>query len=259
MVELQLEASIKKIQSNCGGEYCSFVGFLHQNGILFPHPCPHTHQQYGRAERKHHHITETDIALLAWASLRFEFWWHAFHTVVFLINRLPSSILGGLSPFVKLFSKKPDYLVLQPFECASFPHLRPYLSHKLNFHFEECVFIDYSSALKGYLCLNPTGRIFISRNVIFHPLDFPSTSKFVSSSSTSQPSSLPSITTTFTMASTQTLPPLFNSSSSLVVPTTPPSTQVPRSPVFALASNSSPSSNIHPMTTHAKAGIFKPI
>ena len=39
---------------------------------------------------------------------------------------------------------------------------------------------------------------------------------------------------------------------------TPPSTQVPRSPVFAPSSISSPSSNIHPMTTHAKAGIFKP-
>ena len=121
------------------------------------------------------------------------------------------------------------------------------------------MFIGYSLAHKGYLCLNPTRRIFISRNVIFHPLDFPSTSKFVSSSSTSQPSSLSSITNTFTTASTQTLPPLFNSfSSSLVVPTTPPSTQVPWSHVFAPASNSSPSFNIHSVTTQAKASIFKP-
>ena len=58
VVELQLGASIKKIQSDWGGEHRSFVGFLHQNDILFHHLCPYTHQQNGRVERKHHDITE---------------------------------------------------------------------------------------------------------------------------------------------------------------------------------------------------------
>ena len=92
---------------------------------------------------------------------------------MFLINSLPSSVLSGLSPFEKLFSKK-QYYFFQPFECAYFPHLRLYLSHKLNFRSEKCVFIGYSLTHKGYLCLNSVGRVYISRNVVFHPLDFPS-------------------------------------------------------------------------------------
>ena len=73
-VELQLRTSIKEVQSNWGGEYRSFAFFLHQQGILLQHPFPHTHHHNGWAERKHCHITETGIALLAQAGLPFEFW-----------------------------------------------------------------------------------------------------------------------------------------------------------------------------------------
>ena len=172
--------------------------------------------------------------------------YHPLFLVVFLLLR-------------NFSQKKSKYLFLQPFRCDCFPHLRPYFSHKLNFGSKMCLFIGYSLAYKIYLCLNPARRIFISRNVIFHPLDFPNNSKYVSSSSTSSSSSIPSITTTFTITSTQTFPHLFNSySSSLVVQTPPPTTQVPRSHVPAPVSHSSPSSNIHPMTTRSKANIFKP-
>jgi hypothetical protein len=37
------------------------------------HSCPHTHQQNGFAERKHRHIVETDLTLLAHASMPFSF------------------------------------------------------------------------------------------------------------------------------------------------------------------------------------------
>jgi hypothetical protein len=44
--------------------------------------CPHTSQQNGIAERKHRHLVETGLALLAHSSLPLHFWDEAFLTVL---------------------------------------------------------------------------------------------------------------------------------------------------------------------------------
>lgn len=58
------------------------------------HSCPYTHQQNGLVERKHQHIVETGLTLLAQSRLPMSFWWESFHTATFLINRLPTPVLG---------------------------------------------------------------------------------------------------------------------------------------------------------------------
>lgn len=63
-VERNFNSPIKYLQTNLffifflGGwcEYRSLLPLLKDLGIVFRHPCPHTHQQNGRAERKHRHI-----------------------------------------------------------------------------------------------------------------------------------------------------------------------------------------------------------
>ena len=89
-VERQFEYKIKCLQTDWGGEYRSLVPFLQNLGIHFRHPCPHTHQQNGKAERKHQHIAEMGLTLLAQAKLPLKFWWDSFATAVHLINRLPT-------------------------------------------------------------------------------------------------------------------------------------------------------------------------
>jgi hypothetical protein len=69
----------------------------------------HAHQQNGSAERKHRHIVEVRLSLLAHAKMPLKFWDEAFLTVVFLINRLPSRVINGYSPFKRLFDKSSDY------------------------------------------------------------------------------------------------------------------------------------------------------
>ena len=39
------------------------------SGIRFRHPSPYEHQQHGKAERKHRHIVELGLTLLAQASM----------------------------------------------------------------------------------------------------------------------------------------------------------------------------------------------
>ena len=68
------------------------------------------------------------------------------------------------------------------------PMVRPYQPRKLNFKSIKCVFLGYSLTHKGYHCLDPsTGRLYISRHVIFYEQTFPFTMPPPDSSSSSVP------------------------------------------------------------------------
>jgi histone deacetylase 1/2 len=136
--------------------------------------CPHAHQQNGSVEQKHRHIVEVGLTLLAHASMPLKFWDEAFITAVFFINRLPSKVISQETPFFRLYGKHPDYNFLKTFGCACWPNMRPYNDRKLAFRSKRCVFLGYSHQHKGYKCLDPpTGRVYISRDVIFDERVFP--------------------------------------------------------------------------------------
>ncbi|XP_028752065.1 uncharacterized protein LOC114711803 [Neltuma alba] len=63
--------------------------------------------------------------------------------------------------------------MMKTFGCACFPCLRPYNNHKFQFHFEKCVYLGPSGSHKGYKCLSPSGKVYISRHVILNESDFP--------------------------------------------------------------------------------------
>jgi histone deacetylase 1/2 len=173
LVEKQFNKKIKVIQCDGGGEYKPVQKLAIDSGIQFRMSCPYTSQQNGRAERKHRHVTELGLTLLAQAKMPMSYWWEAFSTDVYLINRLPSSINPNKSPYSLLFNKEPDYTTLKPFGCACYPCLKPYNQHKLQFHTTRCVFLGYSNTHKGYKCVNSHGRVFVSRHVVFNENHFP--------------------------------------------------------------------------------------
>jgi histone deacetylase 1/2 len=152
--------------------------------------CPHTYQQNGVAERKHCHIIETGLTLLAHASVPFCYWSNAFTIARFLINWLPTRLLHMKTPLELLLHKNPDYTFLKVFGCACWPHTRPYNNCKLEFRSKKCVFLGYSSLHKGYKCLNvPSNHVFISRDVIFDETVFPFSALLSSSTPPSHHSS----------------------------------------------------------------------
>jgi len=112
--------------------------------------------------------------LLLDASL-LDFYWHnVVQTVTYLINRLPTPLLNGFSPYYKLFSKPPDYNFLRVFGCQRFPNITRYTKHKLQPHFAWCVFLGNAPHYKAYKYLGShSGRIYVSRHVVFHESVFP--------------------------------------------------------------------------------------
>lgn len=174
LVERQFNRKIRTVQTDWGGEYRSLNSFFQRIGIDHHISCPHAHQQNGSAERKHRHIVEMGLTLLAHAAMPLKFWDEAFLTAVFLINRLPTKTLDNDTPLSRLYGETPDYTFLRTFGCACWPNLRPYNSHKLQFRSKRCVFLGYSNSHKGFKCLDPSeGRVYISRDVVFDEHVYP--------------------------------------------------------------------------------------
>jgi hypothetical protein len=174
LVERKFGRKIISMQTDWGGEYEKLHGLFPKVGITHHVSCPHAHQQNGSAERKHRHIVDVGLSLLANASMPLKYWDEAFLTTTFLINLLPSKVLNFMTPVEKLLNVKPNYDSLRVFGCACWPNLRPYNTQKLVFRSKRCVFLGYSSMHKGDKCLDvSTGRRYISRDVVFDKNIFP--------------------------------------------------------------------------------------
>ena len=165
---------ILAVQTDWGGEYQKLNSFFQQTGISHHVLCPYAHLQNGSAERKHHHIVEVGLSLLAHASMPLKYWDEAFLAATYLINRLPTKVLDFSSPLEILFKETPNYAGMRTFGCACWPNLRPFNTHKLQFRSKQCVFLGYSNLHKGFKCLDVAeGHVYISRDVVFDETIFP--------------------------------------------------------------------------------------
>jgi hypothetical protein len=111
---------------------------------------------------------------MAHASMPLKYWDEAFLASTYLINHLPTKVLDFSSPLEVLFKEKPNYSGMRTFGYACWPNLRPFNTHKLQFHSKQCVFLGYSNLHKGFKCLNiAEGRVYISHDVVFDETVYP--------------------------------------------------------------------------------------
>jgi hypothetical protein len=173
LVERFFNQKIITVQSDWRGEYEKLISFT-KIGITHHVSCPHAHQQNGSAKRKHRHIIEVGLSLLARASMPLKFWDEAFLAATFLINRTPSKAIHYQTPLERLYQIKPNYPSLRVFGCAYWPNLCPYNQCKLEFRSKECVFLGYNNMQKGFKCLEVnSGCLYVSIDVVFDENIFP--------------------------------------------------------------------------------------
>jgi hypothetical protein len=174
LVERTFDKKIIVMQTDWGGEYQKLSTFFSKIGITHRVSCPHSHQQNSTVERKHRHIVEVGLSLLAHAHMPLKYWDETFATAAYLINRTPSKVIKYQTPIHKLSGATPNYSHMRVFGCACWPNLRPFNPRKLAFRSQQCVFLGYSSLHKGYKCLEVTsGQIYTSRDVVFDETVFP--------------------------------------------------------------------------------------
>ena len=111
--------------------------------------CVDTPQQNGVAERKNRHLLEITRALRFQMNVPKFYWGEVVLTSAYLINRLPSRVLSGVSPvqvLTRFFPSVPIMSSLQNrvFGCSAFVHVHGPHRGKLDPRAIKCIFIGYA-------------------------------------------------------------------------------------------------------------------
>ncbi|PRQ57648.1 putative RNA-directed DNA polymerase [Rosa chinensis] len=116
MIRNIFQQSPQFLRSDNGTEFVNhaFSHYCTSLGIQQKFSCPHTPQQNGLAERKHHHIATMARTLLLTSGAPHHLWVEAMLTSVYLINLLPTPVLNWDTPHTRLYGSPPSYSSLQP-------------------------------------------------------------------------------------------------------------------------------------------------
>ena len=167
----QFHTSIRILRSDNALEYFSapFFDLLSSHGILHQSFYVYTPQQNGVAERKNRHLIETAHTLLLHHTVPQRFWGDTILTACYLINRMPSSILGDQVPHSLHFPNQPLFcLPPRVFGCTFFVHILTPNQDKLYAKATKCIFLGYSHLQRRYCCYSPdTHQYFVSAEVAF--------------------------------------------------------------------------------------------
>ena len=135
--------------------------------------CITTPQQNGVVERKNRHLLECTRALLFLQNVPKSYWGEVVLTSAYVINRIPSRVLGCKSSLETLSQFYLDIrssfnLAPRVFRSTSFVHIHIHNQGKLDPRALKCVFVVYSSTQKRYKCYHPpTKKLYVSADVTF--------------------------------------------------------------------------------------------
>ena len=168
MIEHQTGRTIKRLRTDNGGEYRSdpFFDVCQKYGIVRHFTIRDTPQQNGVSERMNRTLLEKVRCMLSNAGLGKQFWAEAVTYAAHLVNRLPSSAIGGKTP-LEVWSGKPatDYDSLHVFGATAYYHVK---ESKLDPRAKKALFMGITSGIKGFRlwCID-TKKIIFSRDVTF--------------------------------------------------------------------------------------------
>lgn len=117
MIGNAFSSTIKILRTDNGWEFFNsqVVDILQSLGILHQSSCTYVPQQNGVVERKHRHILGIARSLRFQSGLPVRFWGECAHTSIHLINRLPSTVLEGKTPYELLYHAPPPLAHLRIF------------------------------------------------------------------------------------------------------------------------------------------------
>ncbi|CAL2231092.1 unnamed protein product [Prunus armeniaca] len=248
-----------------GGEYTSraFTDLLASDGTTHQFSCTATPKQNGVTERKHRHIVETARSMLLSADVPKFFWGEAVLTANHVINRIPTSLTSGISPFERLYGNSPDYFSLKVFGCTCFVLRPPVEQTKLSARSAMCVFLGYGEGQKGYRCYDPSAqKLNLSRHVVFLEhipfFSIPTSSPTLSNSELMYIDPFSPTNDDFSSSDNVNISPVSSSPSNPCV-TSPPITQVYTSRKQVISSDTNnPSSPLAPASTSVDVDPIAP-
>jgi hypothetical protein len=166
--ETQCNAKVKIVRSDNGTEYVNkaLSTYFTSKGIIHETSAPYTPEQNGAAERLNRTLIERVRAMLLDAGLPKQLWAEAIKSANFIRNRSP--VTGNDKTPLQLFTGvKPDVSLLRAFGAKAYVYIPKQLRRKLDPTGERGVMIGYQPGSKAYRILLPSGKVLISRHVVF--------------------------------------------------------------------------------------------
>lgn len=120
MVKTHFFLSVKIIRSDNASELLSnhMQEFFNSHNIIHQTTCVNTFQQNEIVERKHRHLLEVTCSLRFQAGLPKSFWSECILTTTYLINRFPTHVFDGKTPYEAFFNKKTFIFISSSFRVS---------------------------------------------------------------------------------------------------------------------------------------------
>ncbi|RWS05910.1 gag-pol polyprotein-like protein, partial [Dinothrombium tinctorium] len=166
---------VKRIRTDNGIEFVNqfFKETTDEYGIVHETTVAYSPEQNGAIERHNRTIIESARSMIHAKGLPLTLWAEAVSCAIYTINRLPSKTIGNISPYEKIFNKKPDLNQMRVFGSEVFVHIPKLFRSKLDSKSEKQLFVGYDEKKKAIRVYDSKrNSVSVVRDVIFpkmHP------------------------------------------------------------------------------------------
>ena len=170
LVENETKLSIKVFRTDRGGEFTlsEFQEFCEGAGILRHLTTPYYPQQHGVVERQNRTVVEMTRSLLKEKNMPSMFWGEAVRHAVYILNRVPTRVLKGETPYEAWNGDKPNLGFVKIFGCIAHMKVPREYVQKLDDRRKRMVYLGNEPGSKAHRLFDPlTRRLNVSRDVFF--------------------------------------------------------------------------------------------
>lgn len=155
-----------------GGEFMSneFKAYCEKEGITRQYTAPYTPQQNGVVERRNRTMMEMARSYLKEMKMPAIFWGEAVRHSIYVLNRLPTRALTGVTPHEAWSEKgkKPDVGHIRVFGCLAHMRVPSKGLNKLSDQSVCVVNLGREPGSKAYRLYDPSNkRLYVSKDVVF--------------------------------------------------------------------------------------------
>ena len=171
VAEQETKMVLKTFRTDRGGEFTShdFASFCEKHGINRHLTAPYSPQQNGVVERRNRTLLEMTRSILKHKNVPNVLWGEATRHATYLINRIGTRSLEGMTPYECLRGKKPNLHHLRIFGCVCYARTEAAGRKKLDDRSRILVHLGTEPGTKAYRLLDPSlKKIVVSRDVIFN-------------------------------------------------------------------------------------------
>ena len=168
--EAESGKKLRTLRTDHGGEFTlvEFAAYCVDQGVVHHHTALYSPQHNGMVERWNQTVVGMARSMMKAKGMPTRFWGEAVTTTVFILNRVPTKALKGVTPFEAWYGHKPSVSFLQTFGCISHVRKTKLVLTKLEDKSTPIVLLGYEEGTKAYRLYDPRGgKVVVSRNVVF--------------------------------------------------------------------------------------------